>query len=218
MKISACIFDLDGVIVDTATYHYLAWKRLADELGISFTEEDNEQLKGISRKRSLEILLEIGNKRVPEKDKDELCKRKNQWYLEYILQLKPSAILPGVVDFLSELKERKIKLALGSASKNATLILDKLEISDLFEAVVDGHKIIKAKPDPQIFLKAAEELNVPSPHCVVFEDAVAGIEAAINGNMYCIGVGNSEILHKADFVIKSFMGMTYNKMIDNLKS
>ena len=218
MKISACIFDLDGVIVDTAKYHFLAWKRLSEEIGISFTEEDNEQLKGISRKRSLEIILELGDKTLSQKEKDELCDKKNQWYLQYILQLNPDSILPGVYDFLTELKEKKIKIALGSASKNAGVILDKLNTTHFFDVIIDGNKITKAKPDPQIFLRAAAELKVPSAHCVVFEDAVAGIEAAINGNMHCVGVGDEKILHNANFVIQTFEGMTYDKLIKNLKN
>ncbi len=207
--VKACIFDLDGVIVDTAKYHYLAWKRLAKELGFEFTEKDNEQLKGVSRMESLEILLRVGNIKIDDpKIKEQLADKKNGWYVEYINQMTKDEILPGVLDFLKLLKENGIKIAIGSASKNTMTILRRIELDDYFDVVIDGTKITKAKPDPEVFLKAAEELNIAPEGCCVFEDAVAGIEAAKRAGMKCIGVGNPNILKDADKVIQSFENQT----------
>lgn len=211
-NIKACLFDLDGVIVDTAKYHYLAWKKLANELGFEFTEEDNERLKGVSRMKSLEILLEIGGLAFDEAAKDALAAKKNTWYVEYISKMDSSEILPGVLDFLSSLKKNGIKTALGSVSKNAMTILTNIGIVDCFDAVIDGTKIINAKPHPEVFLKGAKELEVDPKDCVVFEDAQAGIEAAINAGMYSIGVGSPEVLNKANFVISSFEGMAIDRL------
>lgn len=210
--IKACLFDLDGVIVDTAKYHYLAWKRLANELGFDFTEEDNERLKGVSRMKSLEILLEIGGVSFDVNTKEELAAKKNAWYVEYISSMNSSEILPGVLNFLKELKENDIKISLGSVSKNAMSILTNVGIVDYFDAVIDGTKITHAKPDPEVFLKGAAELGVAPENCVVFEDAQAGIEAAINASMFSVGVGSPEVLGRADFVIPGFDGMTLDRL------
>ncbi|MGQ1909716.1 beta-phosphoglucomutase [Marinifilum sp. RC60d5] len=207
-KISACIFDLDGVVVDTAKYHYIAWKSLANELGFDFTEMDNERLKGVSRMTSLDILLEIGGVELDDKTKLELAEKKNKNYVEYILKMTPDEILPGVKDFFNELKTQGIKIALGSASKNAMTILNQLKLTDYFDAVVDGTHVSKAKPDPEVFLKGAELLNVSPSECIVFEDAEAGVEAAVNGNMKCVGIGSPEVLGKANIVIPGFVGFT----------
>ena len=207
-KISACIFDLDGVVVDTAKYHYIAWKSLANELGFDFTEQDNERLKGVSRMTSLDILLEIGGVELDEKTKLELATKKNKNYVEYILKMTPDEILPGVKDFFKELKEQGIKIALGSASKNAMTILNQLELTDYFDAVVDGTHVSKAKPDPEVFVRGAELLGVSPDECIVFEDAEAGVEAAINGNMRCVGIGSPEVLGKANMVIPGFEGFS----------
>jgi beta-phosphoglucomutase len=207
-KISACIFDLDGVVVDTAKYHYIAWKSLANELGFDFTEEDNEKLKGVSRMTSLDILLEIGGVELDEKIKLELADKKNKNYVEYILKMTPDEILPGVKDFFNELKKRGIKIALGSASKNAMTILNQLELTDYFDAVVDGTHVSNAKPDPEVFLKGAELLGVSPLECIVFEDAEAGVEAAINGNMKCVGIGSPDVLGKANIVVSGFVGFS----------
>jgi beta-phosphoglucomutase len=207
-KIRACLFDLDGVIVDTARYHYLAWKQLANELGIDFTPESNELLKGVSRMRSLEIILELGNRTLTEGEKIAFAEKKNAIYLDYIRQLPEEEILPGVRSFIGELKNNHIGVVLGSASKNATLILQQLKIMDLFDVIIDGNKVSRAKPDPEIFLKGAEELHVPAGSCVVFEDAIAGIEAARNAGMFCVGVGDRNTLYKADLVIPGFEGFT----------
>ncbi len=200
-NVKACIFDLDGVIVDTAKYHYLAWKRLANEMGFDLTEEQNEQLKGISRMASLDILLGIGNQVFDKKEKVELADRKNTWYRECIIKMKPDEIFPGVIDFLNQVKAAGMKSAIGSASKNAMTILEQLGIVDYFDSIIDGNKAQKAKPNPEVFLKASIELAVAPEHCVVFEDAQAGVEAAKNGGMFCVGVGSPEILGQANMVV-----------------
>ncbi len=213
MTIKACIFDLDGVIVDTAKYHYLAWKELADHLGFNFTKSDNERLKGVSRMGSLDILLEIGNKRFNEETKLKFAENKNKIYLEYILKMTPDDILPGVIDFLKDLHSKNIKIALGSASKNAMTILNQLKLKDYFEVVIDGTKVNKAKPDPEVFLKGAQSLNLKPEECIVFEDAEAGVEAAIKGGFKCVGIGSSENLSKADYVMPGFKNVTFDKII-----
>ncbi len=213
LEIKACIFDLDGVVVDTAKYHYLAWKRLASELGFEFHEKDNERLKGISRLDSLNILLEIGGVTLNEKEKEFLAVRKNQWYLEYIAKMTPDEILPGVRAFIDELKVNRVKIGLGSASKNAVLILNQLGIIHLFETIVDGTKVSNAKPDPEIFLLAARDLNVAPSQSIVFEDAEAGVEAAIRGGFKCVGIGNPAVLFKANIVVPNFIGMTMSKFL-----
>ncbi|MBN1119067.1 MAG: beta-phosphoglucomutase [Bacteroidales bacterium] len=213
----ACIFDLDGVIVDTAKYHYLAWKRLANELGFDFTEEDNERLKGVSRMRSLEILLEIGGKELTAADMEKSAAKKNEWYVEYIEKLEPEEILPGVSAFLTELRGKGIKTALGSASKNAPLILERLKLNSYFDAVIDGTKVSNAKPDPEVFLKGAQELGIEPESCIVFEDAQAGIDAARNGNMFCVGVGAPENLNGWDHLIPGFANVTFEEIVNKLK-
>jgi len=206
--ISTCIFDLDGVIVDTAKYHYLAWKRLAHELGFEFLEEHNERLKGVSRMTSLDIMLEVGGLTFSQSEKEVMAARKNEWYLEYIYKMTPEEILPGVVDFLVMLRSKGIKISLGSASKNAMLILERVQLQHYFDAVIDGNKALKAKPDPQVFLLAAEELGQNPTSCVVFEDAAAGIEAAKAAGMKCIGIGSPNVLGKADKVVPGFVNAT----------
>ena len=206
-EIKAFIFDLDGVIVDTAKYHYQAWKDLANSLGFDFTEHDNERLKGVSRVRSLEILLEIGGKDFDEPTKTEFATRKNNQYVGLISKMTPEEILPGVTKFLQEARDAGLKIVLGSASKNAPLILEKIGLQHLFDAVIDGNKVSKAKPDPEVFLKGATAVNVESKQCLVFEDALAGIEAAKNAEMVAIGVGDPKILFSADAVISGFEGL-----------
>lgn len=203
-KIKACIFDLDGVVVDTAKYHFMAWKRLANELDFEFTEEENERLKGVSRMNSLEILLQIGGKVYDEETKIKLTEKKNSWYVEYINKMDESEILPGIRQFMTCLRENNIKISLGSVSKNAMSILNCVHLTNYFDAVIDGTKVTNAKPNPEVFLKAAEELNVLPEECVVFEDAAAGIQAAINAKMLSIGIGSPEILYKANKVIPGF--------------
>ena len=211
-NIKAVIFDLDGVLVDTAKYHYLAWSKLAEELNIQFSLQDNERLKGVSRMQSLEIILEIGNLKLDFDTKIELAKKKNTWYVEYISKLSPKDILPGVIGFLESIKTYGIKVALGSASKNSMLILDKLNLTNYFDSIIDGTKVSKAKPDPEVFLKGAEALKALPSECIVFEDAEAGVEAAINAGMYCIGIGSKNILKKANLVLSGFSDMTFDKL------
>lgn len=212
--IKACIFDLDGVIVDTAVYHYKAWKRLADELGINFTEHDNERLKGVSRVRSLEIILELGHVTKTPEEQQELATRKNDWYVEMINRMTPAEILPGAKEFLETCRAAGIKTALGSASKNSSTILNKIGLSQLFDTIVDGNHVSKAKPDPEVFLKGAEELGVLPAECVVFEDAIAGVEAAINGGMKVVGIGLPDVLGEANLVISGLDKMTLEKLED----
>jgi beta-phosphoglucomutase len=212
MHTEACIFDLDGVIVDTAKYHFLAWKRLSDQLGIHFTEEDNERLKGVSRMASLDIILELGNINANENLKHEYATLKNNWYVDYIKKMTPDEILPGCVDFIKELRSAGIRVAVGSASKNTPMILERVGILDLFDAVADGNNVRKAKPDPEVFLKAAEMVGVKPDKCIVFEDAVAGVQAALNAGMYCIGIGSPVILEKAHFVVPGLKEMNLIKL------
>ena len=202
-KIKGAIFDLDGVLVDTAKYHYLAWKKLADKLGFDFTEKDNERLKGVSRTRSLEILLEIGGIQADENQKQIWAEEKNACYVEYLKQLDQSALLEGTLDYLTSLHSQNVKISLGSASKNAPLILSQLGIEKYFDAVVDGNCISKAKPDPEVFLTAAKFLELEPSDCAVFEDSFAGIQAAKTGGMLAIGVGTAQNLPGADVYIKN---------------
>ena len=198
------IFDLDGVIVDTAKYHYLAWKKLANELGFDFTDEQNELFKGVSRKRCLEILLDIGKVKATQEQFDAWMVEKNDDYLRYIENMDASEILPDVPKVLDYLKSRKVLIALGSASKNAKPILEKVGLLPYFDAIVDGNSVTKAKPDPEVFLLAARKLGVRARDCVVFEDAVAGIEAANNAEMTSIGIGDARVLSSADYNFKDF--------------
>ena len=211
-KIKACVFDLDGVIVDTAVYHYKAWKRLANELGFDFTEHDNEKLKGVSRVRSLELILQWGGVTTTEAEKEQLASRKNDWYVEMINKMTPAEILPGAQQFLEACRAAGIKTALGSASKNSMTILNKIGLAGLFDAIVDGNHVSTPKPDPEVFLKGAEALNVAPADCVVFEDAIAGIEAAINGGMKVVGIGSPEILTGANLVVGGLNEMTLGKL------
>lgn len=201
-NMKGAIFDLDGVIVDTAKYHYLAWASLAEELGFTFTEEDNERLKGVSRMRSLDILLEVGGLEFNETEKIAMADKKNRLYVEYISKLDESELLPGVKEYLTGLRARQIGVALGSASKNAEFILNKLNITDLFDAVVDGNKVSLAKPDPEVFLIAGKELGLQPDDCIVFEDAEAGVQAGKAAGMKVVGIGNPEVLKEADLVVK----------------
>ncbi|MBQ4900764.1 beta-phosphoglucomutase [Paenibacillus sp. Marseille-P2973] len=195
------IFDLDGVIVDTAKYHYLAWRSLAKSLGFEFTEEDNERLKGVSRMESLQILLEVGGVEANEAERLEMADAKNKEYVDYISRLEPSEILPGAREYLLQLRSRGVKVALGSASKNAEFILNRLGIADLFDAVIDGTKVSKAKPDPEVFLAASAALGLEPSACVVFEDAAAGVQAGKAAGSKVVGIGSADILAEADRVI-----------------
>ncbi|MWV45563.1 beta-phosphoglucomutase [Paenibacillus sp. HJL G12] len=195
------IFDLDGVIVDTAKYHFLAWRELAKELGFEFTEEHNERLKGVSRVESLRILLDIGGIEASEAEQQRMAQEKNDRYVQFISQLDESELLPGVRQYLTGLRERGVGIALGSASKNAEFILERLHISGLFDAVIDGNKVSKAKPDPEVFLKGCEALGLAPSACVVFEDAAAGVEAGKAAGCSVVGIGRPDILAEADLVV-----------------
>jgi beta-phosphoglucomutase len=200
-KFHAAILDLDGVLVDTPKFHYSAWKRLASELGFDFSNADNERLKGVSRERSLDILLEIGRLDLNAAERKRLADKKNRWYLESIKKIDESGLIPGAREFLMRLRGKGVKLALGSASKNAPLILAHLNISHLFDAIIDGNRVSKTKPHPEVFLLGAREVAVPPGECVVFEDAEAGLQAARMAGMYAVGIGKPEVLLSADFVI-----------------
>ncbi len=204
MNKKAFIFDLDGVIVDTAKYHFLAWQKLAQELGIEFTPEHNEELKGVSRVRSLDIILELGNVSASQEDKNKWLVQKNEEYLSYLVDMDESEILPGVLPVLQFLKDKKQLIALGSASKNARPILEKTNTIQYFDAIVDGNDVSKAKPDPEVFLQAAKLLNVENQNAIVFEDSVAGIQAANTAKMKSIGIGEEHILHEAKYIFKDF--------------
>lgn len=214
-QIRACIFDLDGVIVDTAVYHYRAWKRLANELGFDFTEEDNEKLKGISRVQSLELILGWGGVEKTPDEKLELATRKNTWYVQMIQEMTPEEILPGAKEFLEEVKAAGLKSALGSASKNSGLILDRTGLLPLFDVIIDGNVVSASKPDPEVFLKGAEALQTPPHECVVFEDAVAGVQAARAGGMKVVGIGTPEVLINADVVVSGLAAFRVD-MLDAL--
>ncbi|WP_297333996.1 beta-phosphoglucomutase [Flavobacterium sp.] len=204
MKKKAFIFDLDGVIVDTAKYHFLAWQKLAQQLGIEFTHEHNEQLKGVSRVRSLDIILGLGNTEASQEDKDTWLKQKNEEYLTYINNMDESEILEGVVPVLQYLRQNGQPIALGSASKNAKPILEKVNILHYFDAIVDGNDVSNAKPDPEVFLQAAQKLGMPAQGAVVFEDSVAGVQAANIANMVSVGIGDKAVLHEAQYNFKDF--------------
>ena len=214
MWTKACIFDLDGVIVDTARYHFIAWKRLTDNLGIHFTETDNERLKGVSRMASLDIILEIGGKILTKSEKDEMAALKNKWYVEYINTMTADEILPGTLELIAELRSKNIRIALGSASRNTQLILERIGMLHTFDAIADGNSVHKAKPDPEVFLQAAEMVAVEPARCIVFEDAIAGIEAALNASMICIGIGEKSVLKNAHLVVNGLYEIDIKKLID----
>ena len=211
----AFIFDLDGVIVDTAKYHFLAWQKLAKTLDINFTEKENEQLKGVSRVRSLEKILSWGNKTISEDKFTELMASKNDDYLSHISQMDEKEILPDVNRVLDYLSEKQQPIALGSASKNARIILNRVNLRSKFDAIVDGNDVSKAKPDPEVFLIGAEMLKTKPEHCVVFEDSVAGVEAANVANMISIGIGSVDNLGHANYVFKDFTEIS-NDFLDQL--
>ncbi|QJW89491.1 beta-phosphoglucomutase [Spirosoma taeanense] len=218
MPITAFLFDLDGVIVDTAIYHYQAWKRLANELGFDISEEFNERLKGVSRTDSLDIILEHGGLTLPDEEKTQLAAQKNQWYLELVSRMTPEDILPGVANFFSQVRKANLLTAIGSVSKNAPLILERIGLSDTFDAIIDGTKISKGKPDPEVFTKGAAELGVSPAECVVFEDAVAGVEAGRRGGMFVVGLGSPDVLTQADLVAPSLEHLSVQEVLDRAQA
>ena len=218
MNSKGFIFDLDGVIVDTARYHYLSWKKLARTLGFDITEKQNEQLKGISRKKSLQIVLDWGNIAYSDEEFTKLIKAKNNDYLAYIADMTSEEILPGVSALLDYLIAKNQPIALGSASKNAKTILKKTGIFHKFNAIVDGNGISKAKPDPEVFITAAKKMNIAPKNCIVFEDSVAGIEAARRAGMTAVGIGDKNTLNQADYVFKNMAQIGFDfidKFVEN---
>lgn len=204
MTKKAFIFDLDGVIVDTAKYHFLAWQKIASQIGIEFTPEHNENLKGVSRIRSLDLILELAKIEASQESKDLWLAQKNADYLESIKNMGANEILPGIMQTLDYLKSQNQPIALGSASKNARPILEKVGIIHYFDAIVDGNEVVNAKPDPEVFLQAAKKLHMPSKNAIVFEDSLAGIQAANNAQMISIGIGSAEVLTEAQFIFPDF--------------
>lgn len=211
--IKAFLFDLDGVIVDTAVFHYQAWKRLANQLGFDIDEEFNETLKGISRMDSLDAILKHGRISLSQLEKDNYAKIKNDWYLELVNQMTVKDVLPGVENFIKEARLNGVKIGLGSASKNAKLILEKTNILDLFDVIIDGNHVSKSKPDPEVFLRGAMALEVKNEDCVVFEDAYAGVQAAKAANMLAVGIGNKEALSNADIIVKGLFEMSPSQLL-----
>lgn len=201
--IRALIFDLDGVIVDTAKYHFKAWKKVAKKLKIPFEEKENEKLKGISRINSLEIILNLGSIQLPAEEKNHWLELKNNWYLEHIKNMNPDDVLLGAEQLLTKSREEGYKIALGSASKNAILILKKINLINAFDKIIDGNLVTISKPNPKVFLEGAKLLEIPPEECIVFEDAQAGIIAAKRGGMKCVGVGSRDNLKGANVIIKS---------------
>ncbi|MFM6067616.1 MAG: beta-phosphoglucomutase [Sphaerospermopsis kisseleviana] len=214
-NIQGVIFDLDGVLTDTAEYHYQAWQRLADEEGILFSRQANEALRGISRRASL--MLIIGNRRYSDTQIQEMMERKNDYYVELIENITPDNLLPGAVSLLDDLRQAGLKIALGSASKNAHVVVEKLGISDKLDAIADGYSVHKPKPAPDLFLFAAQQLGLPPQQCVVFEDAAAGIDAALAAGMWAVGMGPPERVGNAHIVLPSLAGMTWEKLQEKFR-
>ncbi len=216
--VKAFIFDLDGVIVDTAKFHFAAWSQIAKQFGFEISVHQNEQLKGVSRVKSLDLVLEWGGIEINQEQKEILLKQKNETYLDYINLLNKADILPGIVEALTYLKSKNIATALGSASKNALPILKKLKIKSFFDTIVDGNIVEKAKPNPEVFLIAANKLHLLPEYCVVVEDAQAGIEAAKNANMISVGIGSKEILINADYILEDTSKLSRNFIDELLKN
>jgi beta-phosphoglucomutase len=215
-SIKASIFDLDGVIVDTARFHFIAWRRLANELGFDFDEKQNEKLKGVSRMGSLELILKWGDIRLTEDEKQHWAAQKNEWYREFVLKMTADDILEGALPYLEATKEAGQKVVLGSASKNTPTIIEKIGLEHFFDAVIDGNKTTRSKPDPQVFEMGAEAVGVQPSASVVFEDASKGVDAALNGGFWAVGIGQPAILGHAHLVIPNFIGRTPSEIQDLL--
>lgn len=207
-KIQAVIFDLDGVIVDTAQFHFIAWKELAAEWNYTLTPEDNEKLKGVSRMDSVNKIAQWANVQTKPEQLLDIAHRKNEIYLRFCNQLTPQHVLPGISSLINTLKADGVFISLGSASKNARFVLDKLGLLYVFDVVVDGNDVSKSKPNPEVFLKAAQRMGVSPEHCVVLEDAPAGIEAALAANMKVIGLGDAIELQKAHLVLENTINLS----------
>ena len=214
---NAFIFDLDGVVVDTAKYHYLAWKRLAAEYGYNLSPKDNETFKGVNRMACMKIMSELIGKEFTEEESIDLANKKNAWYIEYVSQMPKDEVLPGFIDFIEQIRHKGGKTALASASKNAAIVLDRLEIRDCFDVIVDGNHVEKSKPDPQVFQLAAQGLGVSASECIVFEDAQAGIDAANAAGMSTVGICTPENQLAGTRIMKrGFDGLELDKLLDEL--
>jgi len=214
LSIKAVIFDLDGVIVSTDEYHYEAWKMIADEEKIYFDRKINEQLRGVSRMESLEIILRKSERAYKQEEKNQLAEKKNEFYKVLLNNITPADILPGVAKILEGLKERNIKIAIGSSSKNTPIILERIGLHNYFDAVADGNSIKNSKPDPEVFLLAAEKLQIEPKDCLVVEDADAGVEAALAGKMKVVGVGSAASNEKATFKMKDLTSFDFDKILN----
>lgn len=216
--IQAFLFDLDGVIVDTAKFHYLAWKRMANELlGFDISEEFDESLKGVSRMESLDRILAHGGKtNLTQTEKEQLAQKKNDWYLELVSEMNAKDILTGIPTFITKAKAAGLKIGLGSVSKNAPMILERIGLIQEFDVIIDGNKISKGKPDPEVFLKGATAFNLSPKQCLVFEDAVAGVRAGKNAGMKVIGIGKAENLPEADLVFENLANIEPLELIEKI--
>lgn len=210
--IKACIFDLDGVIVNTSNYHYLAWKRLTNELGFDITEADNEQLRGVSRMECLRIILSIGGVSVSADQLYDLAEKKNNWYLEHVQHMDEREILPGAAEFIKSARDSGLKVAIASASKNAGIILRKVKLDHAYDVLVDGNTVNRSKPNPDVFLRSARELEIDPENCIVFEDAISGIQAAHNAGMRSVGIGSDAMLKNAHMVFPSLGAMSLDDL------
>lgn len=213
--IKACIFDLDGVIVDTARYHFLAWRRLANSLGFDFSKEKNEQLKGVSRMDSLDLILQWGGVEKSAVEREALAEKKNKWYRAYILDMDESEILDGVLPFLDDLEQKGVRMAVGSSSKNATTIIEQIKLKERFEVIIDGNRLSRSKPDPQVFELGAKAMKLSPEECIVFEDAERGIDAALAGGFFAVGIGGENLQH-AHQVIPDFKGRRFEDILSAL--
>lgn len=212
-QIKAFILDLDGVVTDTAEYHFLAWQRLANEEGVSFTREDNDKLRGVSRRQSLELLMGDHLSAYTEEQIQEMMVRKNEYYQDYLEQMSKDDFLPGARELIFEIKHRGLKVAIGSASKNAKTVLSRLEILDAFDAISDGYSVTKAKPAPDVFLYAAEQMRIAPEACAVIEDAGSGVDAALAANMTAVGIGPESRVGKAHYCYATTAGIDLDEIL-----
>ncbi|MBR9920532.1 MAG: beta-phosphoglucomutase [Bacteroidetes bacterium] len=218
MQLEACIFDMDGVIVDTAHFHFKGWQKLARALGGDLTEAENEKLKGVSRRGSLERILEWSGKSLTEEEMIHWMDVKNNWYLEMVQGMTPDDVLPGARAFVERLHKKGYKTAIGSSSRNTPVILERVQMTDAFDAIVHGGMVKKGKPDPEIFTQGAERMGVKPENTIVFEDAQSGVKAAKDGGFIAVGVGNSPALDQADLVIPSLEDITIEVLLEKLET
>ncbi|WP_053361151.1 beta-phosphoglucomutase [Bacillus sp. FJAT-27251] len=218
--LEAVIFDLDGVITDSAEYHFLAWQELASSIGISFTREDNEELKGVSRMESLDIILRLGGKQdvFTLKEKEELAASKNDHYVELVQRITPGDLLPGIRQLIDDIRAKGLKLGLASASKNAFTVMERLGLMEEFDVIVDASTVVNGKPHPEVFLRAAEMLRVQPQFCIGVEDAAAGVEAIKRAGMFAVAVGPEENFAKADLVYSSTAELSLDKIVEAYRS